>query len=86
MELQEEARQRHATTVDSLTAELEEARDVARSTEQSASMVSATMGKAKLGLPGIVAHMGAGDRARRSASPKWQQSKRSTLHSKAVRG
>lgn len=48
MELQEEARQRHATTVDSLTAELEEARDVARSTEQSASMVSATMGKAKL--------------------------------------
>lgn len=50
---QAEHRERHNVTVDTLTAELEEARDMAKSTEQSATMVSATMGKAK--IHGLVA-------------------------------
>ena len=47
-ELQAEHKKRHMVTVDSLTKELEEARALALQTEQSTSMVSATMGKAKL--------------------------------------
>ena len=47
-ELQQEHRERHAVTVDSLTLELEEARIVATSEKQGAAMTSATMGKAKL--------------------------------------
>lgn len=39
---------RHGVTVDSLIAELEEARLIARGKEQGAAMVQATMGKAKL--------------------------------------
>lgn len=52
-ELQGEVAKRHAVTVDSLIAELEEARQVAKGREQGAAMVSATLGKAKLaGLDG----------------------------------
>lgn len=39
---------RHEVTVDSLTEELEEARLLAKQTEQPAPMISASMGKAKL--------------------------------------
>lgn len=48
LELQEEHRERHNVTVDSLTKELDEARDVAKSCEQPAAMTGATMGKAKI--------------------------------------
>lgn len=49
-ELQDEIKQRHNVTVDSLLAELEEARQKALSAEtpQSSAAVAATMGKAKL--------------------------------------
>ncbi len=49
-ELQEEIKERHNVTVDSLIAELEEARQAALSAEtpQSSAAVAATMGKAKL--------------------------------------
>jgi phage terminase small subunit len=47
-ELQQYHADRHAITVDSLTAELEEARLLAEKEGQAAAMVSATMGKAKL--------------------------------------
>lgn len=47
-ELREPIMQRHAITVDDLLAELEEARQLAISTEAPAPAVSATMGKAKL--------------------------------------
>ncbi|KAF0679407.1 hypothetical protein Y59_27690 [Enterobacter hormaechei] len=49
-ELQGEIKQRHNVTVDSLLAELEEARQKALSAEtpQSSAAVAATMGKAKL--------------------------------------
>lgn len=47
-ELRKKAMKRHDITVDTLIAELEEARGVAKSTEKAAAMVSATMGKAKL--------------------------------------
>lgn len=47
-ELQQEHRERHSVTVDSLTQELEEARLVATAEGQGAAMTSATMGKAKL--------------------------------------
>ncbi|ELY4459713.1 terminase small subunit [Cronobacter sakazakii] len=49
-ELQGEIRQRHNVTIDSLLAELEEARQKALSAEtpQSSAAVAATMGKAKL--------------------------------------
>lgn len=47
-ELQEALRERTMVTVESITAELEEARQVGRSTEQSSAMTSASMGKAKL--------------------------------------
>lgn len=47
-ELRRHVAQRHAVTVDSLIAELEEARQVAKGKEQGAAMVQATMGKAKL--------------------------------------
>jgi phage terminase small subunit len=47
-ELQQEHRERHGVTVDSLTQELEEARLVATAEKQGAAMTSATMGKAKL--------------------------------------
>jgi phage terminase small subunit len=46
--LRETHQQRHLVTVDSLTAELEEARDLAKKTKQSATLVAATLGKAKL--------------------------------------
>jgi phage terminase small subunit len=46
--LRETHQQRHLVTVDSLTAELEEARDLAKETKQSATLVAATLGKAKL--------------------------------------
>lgn len=61
-ELREPVMQRHNVTVDSLIAELEEARQAALSAEtvQSAAAVGATMGKAKLcGLDKqIVQHVG----------------------------
>lgn len=48
IELQEEHRQRHNVTVDTLTKELDEAKDLAASVEQPAAMTGAIMGKAKL--------------------------------------
>ena len=48
LELKELAQVRHSITVDSLTDELEQARKTAQEAGQSSSMVSATMGKAKL--------------------------------------
>jgi len=47
-ELQAEAAVKHGTTIDSLTRELEAARDGAMSTGQFSAAVSATMGNAKL--------------------------------------
>lgn len=47
-ELQAEAREKHGVTIESLTAELEEARTFAKSVGQSGPMVTAVMGKAKL--------------------------------------
>lgn len=47
-ELREEHAKRHEITVDTLVAELEEARKLAFETEKAAAAVSATMGKAKL--------------------------------------
>jgi len=46
--LQEEARERHSVTIDSLTLELNENRKLAKNEKQSAAMTAATMGKAKL--------------------------------------
>jgi phage terminase small subunit len=48
LELQEEHRERHNVTVDSLSKELDEARELAKEVEQPAAMTGATMGKAKL--------------------------------------
>jgi len=48
IELQETHRERHNVTVDSLTKELEEARELAKETAQPAAMTGATMGKAKI--------------------------------------
>lgn len=64
-ELQGEIKQRHNVTVDSLLAELEEARRSALSAEtpQSSAAVAATMGKAKLtGLDKVVIEMTGGIR------------------------
>ena len=47
-ELQELAQERTLTTVDSLTEELNEAKELAKETKQSSAMTSAIMGKAKL--------------------------------------
>ena len=47
-ELQEDHRQRHNVTVDTLTKELDEARSLAKEEAQPAAMTGATMGKAKL--------------------------------------
>ena len=47
-ELREPVMQRHNVTIDSLIAELEEARNLAMSIESPAPAVAATMGKAKL--------------------------------------
>jgi phage terminase small subunit len=47
-ELQQEHRERHAVTVDMLTAELDQAKELALNIEQPAAMTSAIMGKAKL--------------------------------------
>ena len=47
-ELREEHAKRHEITVDTLVAELEEARKLAFETDKAAAAVSATMGKAKL--------------------------------------
>jgi phage terminase small subunit len=47
-QLQADAAKRHGTTINSLTAELEEAREAAISTGQVSAAVSAIMGKAKL--------------------------------------
>lgn len=48
LELQEEHRKRHNVTVDTLTAELDEDRKLARKVEQPSAAISAVMGKAKL--------------------------------------
>lgn len=48
LELQEEHRQRHNVTVDSLTEELDSAKDLAKDEKQPAAMTGAIMGKAKL--------------------------------------
>jgi hypothetical protein len=47
-QLQTAAAERHGTTIDTLTSELEAARDGAMGTGQFSAAVSATMGKAKL--------------------------------------
>lgn len=47
-ELMEELKERHRKTMDDLLKDLDEARDLARKIEQPASMISATMGSAKL--------------------------------------
>jgi phage terminase small subunit len=47
-ELQAEAANRHGTTIDSLTSELQAAREMAMNSGQPSAAVSATMGKAKL--------------------------------------
>ena len=47
-ELREEHRKRHAVTVESLTRELDEARQMAMEDRQASVMVSATLGKAKI--------------------------------------
>jgi phage terminase small subunit len=47
-ELKAKTAERNEITVDDLVAELEEARKLAKETEQTSSMVSATMGKGKL--------------------------------------
>jgi len=47
-ELQAAAREKHGVTIETLTAELEEARTFAKSVGQSGPMVTAVMGKAKL--------------------------------------
>ena len=47
-QLQSRHRKRHEVTVDSLTKELEEARELARGEKQAGPMVSSSMGKAKL--------------------------------------
>lgn len=62
-ELQGEIKRRHSVTVDSLLAELEEARQKALSAEtpQTSAAVAATMGKAKLtGLDKVVIEMTGG--------------------------
>lgn len=47
-ELQQEHRERHSVTVDKLTAELDQAKELALNIEQPAAMTGAIMGKAKL--------------------------------------
>lgn len=47
-ELREEAKERAMVTVESLTRELEEAREIAKKEGQASAAVAATMGKAKL--------------------------------------
>lgn len=47
-QLREGHQKRHEVTVDSLTKELEEARELAKKTDSPSAMVSATMGKGKL--------------------------------------
>jgi phage terminase small subunit len=47
-QLQDAAAKRHGTTIDSLTTELEAAREMAMNSGQPSAAVSATMGKAKL--------------------------------------
>ena len=62
-ELQDEIKKRHSVTVDSLLAELEEARQAALGAEtpQSSAAVAATMGKAKLtGLDKVVVELTGG--------------------------
>ena len=48
LKLQEQHREEHAVTIESLTKELEEARSMAIIEKQNSAAVSATMGKAKL--------------------------------------
>ena len=47
-ELEAEDRERHGVTIDSLTIEYEEAREIAKGEAQPAAMVSATTGKARI--------------------------------------
>lgn len=47
-ELRAEASEQHGVTIETLTRELEEAREIAKAEKQAAAAVSATMGKAKL--------------------------------------
>ena len=69
-ELQASHQERHDVTVDSLTGELEDARDLATVNKQPAAVVSAVMGKAKLHglIKDRVEHSGSIDL---SASPEW---------------
>ena len=48
LELQEEHKDKHKVTVDSLVLELDEAKDLAKDTKQPAAMTGAIMGKAKI--------------------------------------
>lgn len=48
VELQAEHRERHNVTVDSITTELDEAKDLAKDEKQPAAMTGAIMGKAKI--------------------------------------
>jgi len=48
LELQEEHRDRHNVTIDSITKELDEAKDLAKVEKQPAAMTSAILGKAKI--------------------------------------
>ena len=48
IELQAEHRERHNVTVDTITAELDENREVGRAEGQAAAMTAATLGKAKI--------------------------------------
>lgn len=48
LELQKEHKERHNVTIDSITKELDEAKDLAKDEKQAAAMTSAILGKAKL--------------------------------------
>ena len=53
MELEKEARALHLVTVESLTTELENARELAQRLDQPAAMISAILGKARLNGIGV---------------------------------
>ncbi len=48
LELQQEHRERHNVTIDTITNELDDARDLAKDEKQAAAMTGAIMGKAKI--------------------------------------
>ncbi len=78
LELQEEHRERHNVTVDTITTELDEARDLAKEEKQPSAMTGAIMGKAK--IHGLVADKGVIDlkSSDGSMSPSLDASKLST--------